>query len=296
MASLLKLSADEKQKLSDSYDAMKLKFEVKLERGLKKLFNQIADDLLILYSATNEILNFDDYLIELEVLLRKSYRETSKFFSEHYEREMQKQQDEGDNSAVLAFIILLRKDISKQIFVDIDKGIKKIVPLHAKEILKTTRKVVVSEIDKTAEIIKLSGGEISSEIVIDSADKGIRERNVARAGTISETEVGSATGLGSNVEDLTLGESIEDAKKNDAILRTFDNEELFEFEAITLTKTWMAILDRVTREAHLDAHGQEVDVFKPFTVGGQLMMQPLDSSLGASLGNIINCRCNSIST
>lgn len=296
MASLLKLTTAQKQELADTYDAKKMQFEAKLERDLKRFFNQIADDLLILYSATSELLNFEDYLIELEVLLRKAYREVSKFSSEHFERELQKQQDEGGDSTVLAFAILLRKDISKKIFVNVDKKIKTIVPAHASEILKTTRKVIVKEIDKATIQLGQSQVPFDSGDVIDLADTEIRLRNSNRAGTVSETEVGTAFSTGSEAENQEFSIAIEDAKKNEQTLGNLSGEELFELETLKLAKTWISLLDNVTREAHLDAHGQEVDIYKPYVVMNQLLMQPLDSSLGATLDNIINCRCASIAT
>lgn len=42
---------------------------------------------------------------------------------------------------------------------------------------------------------------------------------------------------------------------------------------------------------HWSPHGQTVPVADPFVVSGERLMTPGDTSLGASLGNIINCRC-----
>lgn len=42
---------------------------------------------------------------------------------------------------------------------------------------------------------------------------------------------------------------------------------------------------------HVEPHGQTVPVAEPFTVSGELLRFPGDSSLGASLGNLVNCRC-----
>lgn len=53
---------------------------------------------------------------------------------------------------------------------------------------------------------------------------------------------------------------------------------------------WLATLDAATRPAHAAAHGQIVDVGKPFTVGGEQVMQPGDGSPE----NSINCRCTTI--
>ena len=57
-------------------------------------------------------------------------------------------------------------------------------------------------------------------------------------------------------------------------------------------KEWNAIFVR-TRAEHAEADGQTVQIDEPFTVGGELLQEPGDSTLGASLWNIINCQCYS---
>jgi hypothetical protein len=58
-----------------------------------------------------------------------------------------------------------------------------------------------------------------------------------------------------------------------------------------LVQTWNSLLDGRERPAHHAAHGQTRPVDEPFEVGGELLRFPGDSSLGASVGNTINCRC-----
>lgn len=57
---------------------------------------------------------------------------------------------------------------------------------------------------------------------------------------------------------------------------------------ITITKTWVATLDDVTRETHAEADGQEVSIDEPFSVGGDELMFPGDDG---SPEETINCRC-----
>ena len=56
-------------------------------------------------------------------------------------------------------------------------------------------------------------------------------------------------------------------------------------------KVWGASGGERTREAHQAANGQEVPVDQPFIVDGELLNHPGDDSLGASAGNVIQCRC-----
>jgi len=50
--------------------------------------------------------------------------------------------------------------------------------------------------------------------------------------------------------------------------------------------------DGRTRDSHLAAHGQVVDVDKPFEVGGAELMHPHDPAGPAK--ETINCRCRSV--
>lgn len=67
-------------------------------------------------------------------------------------------------------------------------------------------------------------------------------------------------------------------------------EEL-ESKGVILNKRWIATMDSRTRHDHAMADGQIVLNDMPFQVGGEYLMFPGDSSMGASGWNIYNCRC-----
>ncbi len=56
-------------------------------------------------------------------------------------------------------------------------------------------------------------------------------------------------------------------------------------------KEWVCACDKVSREWHKNADGQQVPLEEPFIVGGEKLMHPGDSSMGASAKNVIHCRC-----
>lgn len=56
-------------------------------------------------------------------------------------------------------------------------------------------------------------------------------------------------------------------------------------------KKWNTIIDGREREWHEEANGTVLPLAEPFAVGGDLLMYPLDTSLGAGADNIANCRC-----
>lgn len=57
-------------------------------------------------------------------------------------------------------------------------------------------------------------------------------------------------------------------------------------------KLWETIGDNKVRDAHINANGQRRQGEMPFDVGGEKLLYPVDTSLGASSFNIINCRCS----
>lgn len=60
---------------------------------------------------------------------------------------------------------------------------------------------------------------------------------------------------------------------------------------VKMTREWIATHDAHTRPEHGHADGQRVGIDEPFLVGGEKLMFPGDSSLGAHGWNIYNCRC-----
>ncbi|MGB3465028.1 MAG: phage minor head protein [Cyclobacteriaceae bacterium] len=60
----------------------------------------------------------------------------------------------------------------------------------------------------------------------------------------------------------------------------------------TATKTWIAIEDEKTRPAHAFANGQKVLINEYYFVGGEYLYYPGD--MRGSPGNVINCRCSSL--
>jgi hypothetical protein len=61
---------------------------------------------------------------------------------------------------------------------------------------------------------------------------------------------------------------------------------------VEMVKRWWSSGDHRAREWHLMADQQERPVRQAFEVNGEKLMQPGDTTLGASLSNVINCRCS----
>ena len=110
---------------------------------------------------------------------------------------------------------------------------------------------------------------------------------------------GFEEGLGSyDIAELIYNDNVFSYNRAEAIARTeiigacnYADYTIYQIDDDVYAKKWSATGDERTREAHSIADGQIVLKDKPFIVGGEKMMYPLDGSLGASAGNIINCRC-----
>ena len=88
--------------------------------------------------------------------------------------------------------------------------------------------------------------------------------NPSRSMLIARTEIQAASGLGTNS---------------------------FAKDAGMETHTWICASDELSREWHIEANGQTIPLDQPFQVNGEELMFPGDSGLGATGGNICNCRC-----
>lgn len=59
----------------------------------------------------------------------------------------------------------------------------------------------------------------------------------------------------------------------------------------TPEKKWLTVGDSKVRSSHASANGQVREADKPFDLSGGRLQYPGDSSLGASLSEVVNCRC-----
>ena len=61
---------------------------------------------------------------------------------------------------------------------------------------------------------------------------------------------------------------------------------------LPLDKVWLSTVNGRTRESHIEANGQRVDINAPFIVGGMECDYPADPALSAR--ERIHCRCTQI--
>jgi len=133
-----------------------------------------------------------------------------------------------------------------------------------KGITATTKVLVLREIDAG-----IAAGESMYQIA-DRISSKYDDFSDYRAMTAARTEVNAAANYGSQIAAQSTG--------------------------LPLIKRWLSYIDDRTRDGengcdHISVDGQEREISQPYDVSGEQMMFPGDTSLGASVGNIANCRC-----
>lgn len=134
------------------------------------------------------------------------------------------------------------------------------------------------------------------------SEQALQDKSVLERKLKSELLTSVLRGEGSNAMAKRVKTVVESQLKDNVRLTrtqatqlengaTQDVGESFKADGKQVWKRWVSQRDEKVREAHDEADGQEVPVDEPFTVGGELLMYPGDTSLGATAKNIINCRC-----
>ena len=287
--------------------AMKFKLEARVKPKLKKLFRQISQDVKVIWLTTSTIPNLNSFHVELTAILREHYREVAKRFKKvafdsliasidtstkkqfvdympngfdslgntSYLGDTSNQQE--DNSDKLALLLLLFINMADR---DIISFVNRYSEQQASSILQTTQgqlQYLISVIlsDAAAEGIILTHNE--EAVTLEQEFNG---RSDNRIDTIAATETQTPAEMSKLLVALALAAIIEAPSGTNGT-----------FPSGTVVKIWNSIIDKVTRDSHLSANGQTVRVDEPFTVGGQQLASPGDSSLGATIKNIANCRC-----
>ena len=235
--------------------AEKLKLEEPFQRSLIKLFNTIAGDFEAEYISTGRVVDVDNYKIDLQAILKENYRKISKVFKTNL-RDKEKASPKNIAAAI---------DTQLTVFINQQTGYQSSI------IISSLGKELAQEVDDVIIEGALVGTNLTSAQVAQGVKKKFKSAIPGRTGTIAVTETQLMAEKSKFVEAVSL-----------------------ETEGIKVTKQWISTLDEVTRVAHVFADGQIQNLDEPFIVGGEQLMTPGDSSLGASLGNIINCRCDTI--
>jgi hypothetical protein len=287
---ILNQSIDQLKERADQTDLEKLKFEKRMASRLNGLFIQIGRDFQTIYATTGQMQNINLYADEMNAIIKRSYREVSAFFRDDLKREIEREALEADTETEREYytaLLGLRAEIEPDLISAILAAILLRAPAQSRFILETTGKVIRKNVNNVISDAALEGVVLTNEQVASKSRVLINRENKNRSGSISSTEVQWST------ENATFTEAdlFDDKLREEGVTDPSG-------QAVFPEKTWITMGDnRVRKEklgGHQAANGQRRRLKEPFIVQGQMLRHPGDTSLGATLDNIIECRCVSV--
>lgn len=246
---------------------LKLKLEEQFKPKLDRFFSQISKEIAIVWTVTRNLPSLNSFEPELISMLRSYYRKVAITFQGELA-------DRIVDSKLKAAI-----DEDSKIALNTVRYINQHSEVQAKIILDTTKRDL-QEIASKNIIQMAASGELTTDYQLGKAIQKSFEQSIdARKETIAITETQISSEYLRYIETQGIMQLASEAQV-----------------PIVFQKTWGAILDNKTRKSHVLADGQSRNINSPYNVGNELMLIPGDTSLGASLENIINCRCSSVVT
>jgi len=247
--------------------AKKIRLERKLKIEMRKILNTYANEMERALKDTGNIPNAISLTSEpTRVALLNQYNRVSKEFKKDFREEVAKSHPH----------ILETKNIDDDIDENLDLFIAVSTVSRSSTIANTTQKeteraIIQATIAALEE--ELTSAELQATIAENAADKFRRGIN-ARAELIATTETQNAAEGTKDIEVTTVARSPE-----------VEGVEV-------ITKEWETVIDGLERETHYDANGQTVNHTDAFLVGDSALLYAGDTSLGAELKEVVNCRCS----
>jgi len=213
---------------------------------------------------------------------------------------------------------LTGKQIKQNIPQEVIDFIANKADIQANEIDDTTRKEIEQSIELARQSLQDEGITdytqetlllIASKIFIRKSKWRIRTvsntetqenaegiRNILALAGLKELETAIAENDITKISEIYQEKPSYTAYKVRQLIGVEEAAVLFAFIA-SAKKEWETMGDskvRIKPFNHQAANGQQVGITEPFIVSGQLLKYPGDMSLGASIGNVVNCRCLSV--
>ena len=263
--------AERQRQLAQDF-AQKLALERSFDIDLRRLFREINQDFRAELARTGQVIRASEFNADMVALLRRHYRRVLRKFGRQIRTELKssnghreyKREHKQTNEEIAEAQRLFIQQTSEQ---------------HARLILQTTQDNLNNKTQEAQQEFNEENplastiNDAALAAIALSASLGFRQLIPGKATIISATEVQNSA------EQFKLNEAtgLEDGGE-------IENPE----------KQWATILDERTRLSHVDADGQIQPLRQPFNVQNQSLRRPGDTSLGATLDNIINCRCSSL--
>lgn len=256
----------------------KLKLERTFRPEVRSIFGRMVKAFAVSVARTGTSPQAETYRSEWEGAVRKHFVRTQGAFlgtvSSLNGKSLDKiliKQDEEDDEDALLFGLLTWANMN--------------APKDADHITATNQKNFDRSIDEARAILQQEEEPFGNRDLALTAAAILKRKFNGRVESITSFETQSSA------EATKLTEAEVSAGLEPSVLAPSG------FVIVTATKVWRTIGDklvRVTPFNHMAADRQVKKITQPFEVSGQLLMNPADTSLGASAGNVINCRCSAI--
>lgn len=274
------MSTTERNKRAKRNLTLKLALEKTFSRELVSYFNEIRKDVVSFYTATGLLINADIYQSKTEMLLERHYKRVMRNFIDEgkysYRKSLEakgieyKQEQKEEDEKIKATSVLIALAF-----------VETVIQRRALQLIETTSDNIKDAAKRASEKANEFGTKVSDEF-----DNGLNRAFKGRQPMIALTETQFMAERAKNIEAAVISRNgdVDPNSINDGVVA--GNPDV--------KKEWAAILDDRTRGGHAMADGQTQNMNDPYIVNGEYLMYPSDTSMGASLGNIINCRCSSL--
>lgn len=276
--------------------ADKLRLEALVKPGIRKIFARAADDFRVSVARTGQSPDTAKYRTSFESLLDEHYRRVQKSFSgavllqndvHAYSSLRQikaaKDEDETHTKELIAAIFLLWREEH--------------APDQADIIVGTTSRDMGDAIGQARQALTEQGKPTDNRSLAATATAILKRILRGRVDLIAITETQAAAEATKAIEvSAATGVRIPGIPTPADTSTTDSSTTRQTQQANALKKSWLDMRDKRVRHTHLEAGrtygATPISLDQAFIVGGSRMMFPGDTSLGAPVREIANCRCS----
>lgn len=277
--------------------AEKVRLEALVKPGIRKIFARVVDDFRVAVARTGQPQEVRRYRTSFESLLEDHYRRVQKSFSGaillHNNvltfsalRQKQNKQAEDDSEfdeRVFAIFLLWREQRA---------------PVQADIITGTTARDMQDALDQARQALREEGKPADNRSLALTAAIILKRITKGRIDLIALTETQAAAEATKAIEASTAARVVIPGipLPSDVIVlpeRVTPTPSQPQQPA-ALKKSWLTLRDKRVRPTHREAEGQTKPINEAFNVGSSRMMYPGDTSLGAPIREIANCRCSAM--
>jgi len=260
---MLNTNATQRKKSAAKDLSLKLALELALYRKMNPLFLSYRDKFKASIEEINLIPSVDELQNQLNKILLEHYTNVSDVFSKRIAKELGIPENHDD---------ILSSIQNKTDTHNINRAQQ-----QSQIISETTHKDSVDSVLEANKKAEERGMILTGAALAGAAALNLYKKIKGRTSVIAATETQNPA---------------EHAKQKE--IEVLTHHKYKDIHERKQEKQWHAILDSVTRDSHALADLQIVDADEPYIVMSEKLMYPGDTSLGASLENVINCRCSSV--